>query len=98
MTRETNLAAIRAACIKANPEIEKAQEVPCFCHNDPKCIDAPKRPIRLADVLLAMNRANGEVVLKVIDGYNLTRDNIEDQSDEFLQFAADLLSTHPQSV
>jgi hypothetical protein len=58
---DQHIAAIRAACIKANPEIEKT--VGWGRHGD-RLID--DRPIRLADVLLAI----GEKAKSVgIDGF-----------------------------
>lgn len=51
MTRTENIEKVRAACIAANPEIEKGCQ--CFaCREHSCCSDL--RPIRLADVLLAI--------------------------------------------
>jgi hypothetical protein len=95
---------IRQKCIEANPDIEKAQEVPCYCHNDPKCINAPKRPIRLADVLLAIGQKYGDHVLEFsgvetcsleaarsVRKWNLREDDLTKQSPETLEFLASLL-------
>lgn len=67
------------------------------------------RPIRLADVLLAIYRSGSvphkegtttgenywkaivDVVANAKKGWNLLKDNLEDQSPETLQFIADLL-------
>jgi hypothetical protein len=133
MTRTDNIAAIRAACIKANPEIEgKSGHCICghefWCHAQhnvskkefenrksdlykPDCTHCVctnyhqliGRPIRLADVLLAIGDIphthflkddtygiHGDAAKIVLD-WRLRTDDLEQQSDTTLSFIASLL-------
>lgn len=101
--RETHLATIREACIKANPEVAelKAFECPDGEHEDTYLY----RPIRLADVLEAARVARGGMwaryngvmtldqwVADLLPMWDLQKDDLTEQSDECLSFLADLLS------
>jgi hypothetical protein len=85
------LKAVKNACIAANPQIDKDEARGIIFG----------RPIRLADVLLAMTRVlNGEEaqrpVLELIDDWNLRADDLEKQSEETINFLYDLLAPqHP---
>lgn len=59
MTRNEQLDAIRTACIKANPEIVEQKEI----HVSPLTGKHMKydRPVRLADVLLAIDRTRCQI-------------------------------------
>jgi len=110
------LQTIREACIKANPEIRDFEYGIEHCEKHKigyklgqlKCEDciARCRPIRLADVLFAMNPnilVDGlGVFWEFIDGreyrckqhttkWNLKDDNLEQQSEETLTFISELL-------
>lgn len=130
--RDEQIAAIRAACIKANPEIEKEWSdckvcsgvgftaeheggQACYegeCNNCPvqvqcdPCMGSGKvlgRPIRLADVLLAIREIKRPIAQamvntwwdrqerKLLETYDLMHDNLTAQSDETLSFLAKLL-------
>lgn len=102
MTLE-NYKALKEVIQKANPDFEMAREVPCHCHGDPRCINAPKRPIRLADVLLAykdqapnaLRMAKGATIntdiTEIVYNWNLTDDNLDNQSEETKSFLYELL-------
>lgn len=104
VTRAEQLELIRRECIKANAEIE-TYNCECFtgCH-------AIGRPIRLADVLLAIGEfghhniavTSGSVIIEASEigwrdcepkrlHWNLRKDDLTLQTDEFIQFAYDLL-------
>jgi hypothetical protein len=54
------------------------------------------QPIRLADLLLAISEEYGWIysrdVRKIFYNYDLSRDNILEQSDEFCKFALEILN------
>lgn len=103
----TNLETIRAACIKANPEIEAKEH--CACGHELTYDKGFHRPIRLADVLLAIWKIRpGSYFVDVrgqfwfwsnIDkplhnvpcAWKLSKDNVAEQSEETIVFLADLL-------
>lgn len=95
---------IRAACIKANPAIE-TRRIEGDDEGQPMWMQ--DNTIHLADVLLAIGEltdayivvsANGVVHQKILSQfdemcrYNLRADDLTQQSDEFLEFAAQLLT------
>lgn len=67
------------------------------------------QPLRLADLLMAINQNTDEGIYVLDDGtfadredvvlgeFNLSKDNILDQSDEFCKFALELLTTPPMA-
>lgn len=95
MTHQQKIAFIREACIKANPEI---MSLGFGCEG---------RPIRLADVLLAIGRREDRIHLScdgwfcLLDAYTsnfmrrfnwyLHKDSLEDQSEETIDFIYSLL-------
>ena len=84
---------IREACIKANPEIEQicgGEDVAHFC---PNCSNKIGRPIRLADVLLAIGEVRPDFLLAVGHpaNWNLKDDNLENQSEETIGFIHNLI-------
>lgn len=100
--RTDHIAAIRAACIKANPARKWTKEVFGAYSNSQG--DTHDLPVRLADVLLALykNCTAGQwddALLALIDNqgglmtWNLRTDDLEQQSDETVAFIASLLST-----
>ena len=131
--RQKNLETIRAAAIKANPEIVELKfgcqvqryegdEIDTLCsitspglrgrhavrfirfpsvvHYDFVCatgeVESWKiigRPIRLADVLLALKEQRGYLGVTILEKehWNLRADSLEEQSDECIAFLADLL-------
>lgn len=104
MARETNLEAIRAACIKANRDIEHRLITRA---TNRITVAIPDDTIRLADVLKATTRKYGyplelyegqmvgdaeQQVLALLSRYNLVTDDLTQQSDECIQFLADLLA------
>jgi hypothetical protein len=93
--RQDDIKNIRAACTKANPDIE--EEFGCSCGS---CdYETRVRPIRLADVLLAVeNGRSAEMteekirILRYIASiWNLRTDDLEQQSDETVEFISSLL-------
>ena len=84
---------VREACIKANPDIEVGEEIAEE--------NGMMRPIRLADVLLAIREkmplgnipmGHGTSVLNLMmQHWNLRTDDLSQQSPETLKFLADLL-------
>ena len=118
MTRDQQLAAIRAACIRANPEIiERSYYLCATCqmkfsslgmHNRACKGGATKhdklRPIRLADVLLALGNKQYEVSLggrlavffkpltdKEIFAWRIHKDDLAQQIEECVAYLAQLL-------
>lgn len=88
MTRDQNIEAIRAACIKANPDSFER-----FNWGKPS-------PIRLADVLLAMREGGKATEAQEFwliedcnreNTWNLRKDDLTLQSDECVIFLANLL-------
>lgn len=90
MTREEQLQLIRQKCVEANPEIKN------------RVHSAFGAIIRLADVLLAIEqtehwrkgtflRERKTTIHDVYERWNLRKDDLTQQSDECLQFLADLL-------
>lgn len=108
MTKTEALSVIREACIKANPEIEKRRD---WEKVDPQFIGTEKgieylseAPIRLADVLLAIEMPCGAWITSTdfhcfhaadtdeeLVTWNLRQDSLESQSPETLEFLAGLL-------
>lgn len=98
MTRDEQLALIRSRCIAANyEEILKRRLQKSSRGVDVVEVDYP---IRLADLLLAILEKWGEYRLSntnvygvdgLLDSWNLHKDDLTEQSDEFIQFAYDLL-------
>lgn len=99
--REQHIEVVRKACVAANPEIVESHQG----EEDGEIVWIEIfRPIRLADVLLAMGRKwriNGSgyfddgtgKVLGTPDPYwNLCANDLTQQSDETLKFLADLLT------
>jgi len=105
MTRDEQLQTIRTACIEANPEINE----PCTCPKGgrwdgericDKCggWEYVPRPIRLADVLLAIESypdydeaVHGLLFSGPVDRrWNLHADDLTQQSDDCIAFLADL--------
>jgi hypothetical protein len=96
-TQEQKLADIRAACIKANSEIQDW----CKKHDGKTdgCFSCgmSSRPIRLADVLLAIPQIESPIEtqlthrIQVVLRWNLRKDRLEDQSPETLDFIHSLL-------
>lgn len=103
----TNLEIIKAACIKANPEI-----VGRFSGRSMQDNSTKKDTIYLADVLVALGPLEGSLgidkdglfiipTLPKLGGWeparrtcpvwNIYKDSLEEQSEETLQFLADLL-------
>ena len=92
-----NLQIVRGAVIKANPEImeirvRKLCKEHGFGNDKCHCI-ARQRPIRLADVLLAIGEIRPDFLLAVghLASWNLRKDNLEEQSEETINFLASLL-------
>lgn len=81
----TNLEIIRAACIKANPEI-LIEEIEHDQGDQEPAIEVVTRSIRLADVLWAIYEAylNGLLNGKTHQGLNLAGGIYADMSGEFL--------------
>ena len=90
MTRDQQLEAIRAACIKANPN--RHRENARWWHRyEPE-------PVRLADVLLAvtelgrpMATRSRSLIMDALVQWDLMRDDLAQQSDECVAFPYDLL-------
>lgn len=111
MTHQEKIEAIRKACAKANPEIivEGCESgiSPCACwwHKNYPPDGNKFRPIRLADVLLAIDDKSSrerytvdclggfkKVGTKwIICNWNLRKDSLEEQSEETVAFIYDLL-------
>ncbi|MCV0387891.1 MAG: hypothetical protein K5821_16105 [Nitrobacter sp.] len=97
MTRQEQLDLIRAACIEANPSDTTLRD-----QNSWQGLQIKRkygRPIRLADVLLAITKATNPIdgkradaFLDVIERYDLRKDDSTMQSDEWVAFLADLLA------
>lgn len=100
MNKLENIEVIRRACVAANPEIKTRKEITSK-YGDYDVED----DIRLADILFTLSErdylfcvnASG-LLYREDDGpirpfvyYNLRKDSLTDQSDETLQFLADLL-------
>lgn len=96
MTHQQKLEAIRAACVKANPDIvvdeighENGEQAPE--------IERVYREVRLADVLLAVkphytnHDYDNDRDRQMVDLWNLHKDDLTEQSDEFVDFAYQLL-------
>lgn len=93
---------IRAACIKANPEIEQ-RNITKIRNGHGETIDVHVddgrffRPIRLADVLLAMDeKADGYISFTewhffIFHRWNLRTDDLTQQSPECIAFIHSLL-------
>jgi hypothetical protein len=102
MTRDQNIETIRTACIKANPE--KVTLVVSEENPDTTVFDGP---IRLADVLLAIQATTTTKGTTLVNsygifmdthfnmdmnaGWNLRQDDLTLQSDECVAFLASLL-------
>jgi hypothetical protein len=95
MTHQEKLEAIRQKCLEEMPCTKHPKAVECTC-------DLPSRPIRLADVLLAMNigeftttdeieKESSEVHTLVLL-WNLREDDLTKQSPETIDFLTDLLT------
>ncbi len=94
MTHQEQIESIRAACIKVNPEIQP----PFFTH------PSHGRPIRLADVLLAIDThvqfafyfQNGDFIRyhddKRLAHYDLRADDLTLQSPETITFLSEILN------
>jgi hypothetical protein len=91
----TNLDLIRQKCIEANPEIMATRNC-----THPNCQYAEHtfsgRSIRLADVLLAIFEADAEeradeLIHGSVKVWNLRKDHLNEQSEETIDFLADLL-------
>src|SRR5258708_836885 len=104
MTRDQQLADIRAACIKANPEIAANQfKLRKTVGTTQQIGDWEPRPVRLADVLLATPKtiylkALGDVVRLSNDDVGLTywdlrQDDLTLQGDECVALLAGLFVT-----
>lgn len=119
--REKQIEAIRQKCIEANPEIETQRCGNCgyemdggYCREldsegegQPHCPGPSElRPIRLADVLLAIKnksilvditgnfwewRSMNEAPRSFAATWNLRKDDLTEQSDECITFLAELL-------
>lgn len=104
-TREEQIALVRQKCIEANSDFLVG---PCLgCARKGKAhllaLRPDQRPIRLADVLLALDglrknepysktQRNFEAVtLGYTKGWNLRKDDLIEQSDETIEFIATLL-------
>lgn len=106
MTHQQNLDLIRTKCIAANPAIrnyeygiercERHQEHPVEigwtkCEN---CV-AADRPIRFADLLLALEKATDclytDHIAHLLQRYNLREDDLTKQSEETITFITNLL-------
>lgn len=106
MNYQQKLEAVRQACIKANPEIfvEGCESgiTPCDCHwhkNYPP--NGNKyRPIRLADVLLAMDTKLETPFFETVNAWetflfirwDLSKDSLNEQSAETISFLYELLN------
>lgn len=100
-TREQQIAAIRAACIKANPEI--VAQTYRGSENTGYEIEITDRPIRLADVLLALPDDSfgwGGISRKYLffnsdasrsAEWNLRTDDLTAQTDECIAFIHSLI-------
>jgi hypothetical protein len=107
MIKYEQLSFIREKCIVANPEIGNDYSVAAIggrLRNTSERVWNAKavqgRPIRLADVLLAINatlrKERGTISLdensvKLILFWNLRADDLEKQSEETISFLAELL-------
>lgn len=94
---KTSLEIVREACVKANPNILIRDEDDGFKTED---------KVRLADVLLTIGKVDVVVAVDVTGSFwrigeqkllksyawNLRQDNLEEQSEECLQFLGTLLS------
>lgn len=100
MTRTEKLVAIKQRCIEANPELEVYVGV---YHDGPKkgqAMRVPARPIRLADVLLALRfhkvrvdlRGHSTMEAGVVYYWNLRADDLSAQSDETIDYVHSLLA------
>ena len=92
-TREEQLEAIRGKCIEANDLIKNRE----WCHY---CNQIQNPIIRLADILLAIEKKCGGMENMILDGhheeilksYDLRKDDITLQDDSVIQFIFNLLS------
>lgn len=97
---------IREKCIAANPKIETINDCSCrFCSKDNhQTIKLFGRPLRLADVLLVIQIKNNEQykderalyatrgdVHLVVTFWDLHNDDLEQQSEETINFLYELL-------
>lgn len=107
MTTQQQIDFIRQKCIEANPEINSGQFLQEWSieeiNTNPRV--AVVRPIRLADVLLAIGKktthdfgyycCDNGVIAQTGSGakanWNLRKDDLTEQSDECIIFLADLL-------
>lgn len=104
MTRQEQLDLIRAACIEANPSDTTLRD-----KNSWQGLQIKReygRPVRLADVLLALptlwvqpktdvgngTRSINSGMMNSGISWNLRRDDLAEQSDECVSFLAELLS------
>lgn len=97
----TNLEIIRAACIKANPEFESKNTSMMLKGPFTGLINYRDPTIRLAEVLLAIRKANkgtaastwglNSIQQRIIDLWNLRLDDLAQQSEETLAFIVELL-------
>jgi hypothetical protein len=98
MDKQTNLDKIRKACIEANPQGHWLQ--PSSAVTAPGSFVPENRPIRLADVLLAIECKFSEPTLprvslwgvaNTIELWNFRDDNLEHQSEATINFIALLI-------
>lgn len=102
---KTNLEEIRAAVVKACPEIGHHYCGSSYCGIDPKCLEEHSRPIRLADVLRALDinstdrrwgcAVSSNLFAITFAGntaiWNLALDNLDDQSEATIAFIHKIL-------
>lgn len=103
MNRDRQIEAIRAACIRANPEIVVNKHAQLIKQDHSVEYFEQCRSIRLADVLLAIGSgvrleeqtSSGELAIGIAGRgwtrWNLRKDDLAEQSDECIAFLADLL-------
>ncbi|MCB1392884.1 hypothetical protein [Nitrobacter sp.] len=105
MTRQEQLDLIRAACIEANPSDTTLRD-----KNSWQGLQIKReygRPVRLADVLLALEQSGDPQYAVNTTGefmrwgdtptgirWNLRKDDLAEQSDECVAFLAELLAKH----
>lgn len=94
----THLEELKAVIVKANPEIIKIENLCDICDGT-KChgLEVKERPIRLADVLLALG-ADGFVdkeqennIMNCLVRWEYTDDNLTHQSPETINFLHKIL-------
>jgi hypothetical protein len=97
MTRQEQLDLIRAACIEVNPSDTTLRD-----KNSWQGLQIKReygRPVRLADVLLAINESKKrpygyDVLMEIVAYWNLRKDDLSEQSVECVAFLAELLAKH----